>query len=604
MPKPVWDDFSRSYREHVLDKKEVRNRCLVCGKVVDFPRKCSYCKGIYCDEHGLPELHNCKSLPARGWAAYKALKMGEKTTLPQDNIVPNYKRPNLFGKPIEDNHVTSVEPPGRNQVDEGEEVVNPYSESHKVPPAKPIINGNNRFSQEDYDQTLHNEGLRNKIKIFMVIFLIFIIGIIAFSFIRLSSSQVIVVDKLQVSPSKAISGDSIVASVSFKNYIDDQGDPIVLFINGIEPLQNFIKDYILKNQKEFDIKVDGELLIKKIIILGVDKTYNYTFLVLVNDPGRHIVSVNNTSCEFLILNQSRFDGSYFKIQPDSPSIGEDIIVSVNVINVGAIVDTKTIQLYVNNVKIKESQLNLSPNQYRTLELTISEEKAGSYNITLGGLSDKFVRIIQVTNAINAITGKYKNYYLGLVKSPSGVLANSYGDFTVLINNKNAKDPTYSQLLTFLKSDKTDQYPYQYVITILNSYTGSAESHVDLDTIKEIIDGTKQPSPPRICADFAEMFHNNAEKVGIRCAFVSIEVSGSGHALNAFNTIDRGIVYIDDTGILSGYGPSNCDKIIDLLRVGDSYIPRSLFPEPGWSSTWENAGTVTSIYMTWDGNWNK
>jgi len=77
MPKPVWDDFSRSYREHVLDKKEVRNSCLVCGKVVDFPRKCSYCKGIYCDEHGLPELHNCKSLPARGWAAYKAMMTGD-----------------------------------------------------------------------------------------------------------------------------------------------------------------------------------------------------------------------------------------------------------------------------------------------------------------------------------------------------------------------------------------------------------------------------------------------------------------------------------------------------------------------------------------------
>jgi hypothetical protein len=97
MPEPAWDNFSSSYREHVLGKEEVHNRCLVCGKVVDLPRKCSYCKGIYCDEHALPELHNCKSLPARGWAVYKAFKTGEKTTLPPKISVPNYKRPNLFG---------------------------------------------------------------------------------------------------------------------------------------------------------------------------------------------------------------------------------------------------------------------------------------------------------------------------------------------------------------------------------------------------------------------------------------------------------------------------------------------------------------------------
>ncbi len=203
----------------------------------------------------------------------------------------------------------------------------------------------------------------------------------------------------------------------------------------------------------------------------------------------------------------------------------------------------------------------------------------------------------------ATTGRYKNYQLGLIKAPGGVEVNSYGDFIVLINNKNAKNPTYTQLTSFLKSDKTDQYSYQFVTTTLGSYSGSAESYVDLNTIEEIIDGTKQPNPPRICADFAELLHNNAERAGIRCAFVSIEVGGSGHTLNAFETIDRGLVYIDDTGYLSGFSPSSCDKIINVLKVGSQYSPNSLFPESGWSSTWENAGTVTSIYMTWDGNWN-
>jgi len=40
----------------------------------------------------------------------------------------------------------------------------------------------------------------------------------------------------------------------------------------------------------------------------------------------------------------------------------------------------------------------------------------------------------------------------------------------------------------------------------------------------------------VCADFAETLHNNAEKVGIRVAYVTVN---GIHALNAFDTTDRG-----------------------------------------------------------------
>lgn len=222
-----------------------------------------------------------------------------------------------------------------------------------------------------------------------------------------------------------------------------------------------------------------------------------------------------------------------------------------------------------------------------------------------------INTINESKQIDPMTGRYSpyidgiqyHYYLGLVKTSKGVVANSYGDFIVLINNRDAKDPTYSQLLDFLKLDQTDQYPYGLNRTILLvPYFGSAEDNVDLDLVKEIIDGTEQASSPRICADFAVMLHNNAEKVGIRCGYVSIELSEGSHALNVFNTTDRGLVYIDDTGTIGDYGPSNCDKIVNI-KIGRSYIPKSLFPEKSWSSTWGNMGTVVDFYTTWDGEWN-
>jgi len=205
-----------------------------------------------------------------------------------------------------------------------------------------------------------------------------------------------------------------------------------------------------------------------------------------------------------------------------------------------------------------------------------------------------------TSEIDNGTGEYKNYYLGLVKDPGGVIGgnNCYGEFIVLINNNNAKNPTYTELLDFLQTDKTDEFPYQYDYSSGGYYYGEPEDNLDMAIIKNIIDGVSEPGDPQICADFAERLHNNAELAGITCGFVSID--SINHALNVFNTTDRGYVYIDDTGNLF-YGPSNCDKIVDV-KEGAEYIPVSLFPEYGWSDTWESLGIVNDIVVYWDGEW--
>jgi hypothetical protein len=128
------------------------------------------------------------------------------------------------------------------------------------------------------------------------------------------------------------------------------------------------------------------------------------------------------------------------------------------------------------------------------------------------------------------TGTYKNYYLGLVNTTEGVLGGNgcyddTGNFIVLINNNKATNPTYGQLVGFLQQDKTDQYPYKYILPPLRSYYGSAKSHVDLKNVQGIIDGTMKPKNPDICADFAERLHNDAELAGLRCGYVSLDMTG-------------------------------------------------------------------------------
>lgn len=96
-----------------------------------------------------------------------------------------------------------------------------------------------------------------------------------------------------------------------------------------------------------------------------------------------------------------------------------------------------------------------------------------------------------------------------------------GSQVCLVNYKNATDPTWNELMSFLEKDDTDEQSY--------------------------IEGSF------VCADFAELLHNNAEASGIKAAFVGVDfVVGEGHALNAFNTTDRGQVYVDCTG--EGFHP--------------------------------------------------
>jgi len=101
-----------------------------------------------------------------------------------------------------------------------------------------------------------------------------------------------------------------------------------------------------------------------------------------------------------------------------------------------------------------------------------------------------------------------------------------GEPIELINNPDAINPSYAELVAFIKDDLTDSKVYSKGNELLGGIIKA-----------------------RVCADFAEEVHNNAEAKGFRAAWVSIDFvkGGEGHAINAFETTDRGLVYIDSTG---------------------------------------------------------
>lgn len=135
----------------------------------------------------------------------------------------------------------------------------------------------------------------------------------------------------------------------------------------------------------------------------------------------------------------------------------------------------------------------------------------------------------------------------------------------LINNPKAINPSYEELIDFIKIDKTDEIEY-----VKGVYT---------------------------CGDYAETLHNNAEKAGIKAAWISVDFyeDNESHALNAFETKDRGVVYVDCTMY---------DKLIDSLNIGDKYQPLSLdnsiiaSENENYIETYVPMGTISNVEIFW------
>lgn len=149
-------------------------------------------------------------------------------------------------------------------------------------------------------------------------------------------------------------------------------------------------------------------------------------------------------------------------------------------------------------------------------------------------------------------------------SKSLPLLNMAGQEITINEYRDAADPDFDTLIMFLSEDATENKDYVYPV-----YT---------------------------CGDFASRLHDSAEKRGIRCGIVGVKFktvyeenrseilnNGShyppayssydacrGHAFNAFNTTDRGIIYVDSTGITveeKEMGNKPCDMIV-YAREGE------------------------------------
>jgi len=118
---------------------------------------------------------------------------------------------------------------------------------------------------------------------------------------------------------------------------------------------------------------------------------------------------------------------------------------------------------------------------------------------------------------------------------SGVIAGAGSGY-------NLRDPAYHEVKQFLAQDRTDANQY--------------------------VEGEY------VCSDFAAYVNTNAEAQGLRCALVEIKYpEGSGHAVVAFQTVDRGLVFIE---------PQYDEEV--AIELGRSYAELNDYKKPSFDDT--------------------
>ena len=126
-----------------------------------------------------------------------------------------------------------------------------------------------------------------------------------------------------------------------------------------------------------------------------------------------------------------------------------------------------------------------------------------YNALQSSLDNAQRKIDELTENLAALRADYED------------LQANYENLLERLKQSTLKNPTWLELKEFLRQDDTDELPY-------------IEGNFD-------------------CTGFAVTLRDRAYRCGIRCAFVEVGFSeGSGHALNAFETTDKGLIYVDNT----------------------------------------------------------
>jgi hypothetical protein len=142
-------------------------------------------------------------------------------------------------------------------------------------------------------------------------------------------------------------------------------------------------------------------------------------------------------------------------------------------------------------------------------LDMANNKLKDYKNNMDSMNARYLELSYKNNNLDALNVQLQKEIDGYLPWTSNNMTFQMKRYSGLHN------PTYSELMAFLKTDTTDTMPY----------------------IEKIF----------TCGTYSNRLIANASKVGIRSGIVGIGFTdGTYHAVNSFYTADKGMIFIDCT----------------------------------------------------------
>lgn len=140
------------------------------------------------------------------------------------------------------------------------------------------------------------------------------------------------------------------------------------------------------------LMVNGVADDRRSVTLAPGETELLTFVLTRNHPGTYSVSVGSWESTLVVekLLPAEFQLSELKVNPAEVKVGDDIVISAKIANVGGTQGSYTAELKIDGTTIETEVLTISAGTDYKVVFKLCECSPGAYMVSLGNLTSKLV----------------------------------------------------------------------------------------------------------------------------------------------------------------------------------------------------------------------
>jgi hypothetical protein len=205
-------------------------------------------------------------------------------------------------------------------------------------------------------------------KIVAAIFLLVLIAIPGFMHACQNTSAAFEVLSLDITPQKISTGEKATVKVEIRNNnAEDVTYNVPLMVNGV---------------------ADD----RRSVTLAPGETELLTFTLTRSHPGTYSISVGSSESTLVVekFTPAGFHLSNLEINPSEVDIGEAVVITAQIANVGSNQDSYPAELKVDDCTVQTEKMTLAAGADSTLRFRICADLPGTYTVTLGELTGEFV----------------------------------------------------------------------------------------------------------------------------------------------------------------------------------------------------------------------